>query len=470
MKNKAQFITSFIVAIAGIISVPLSLTVFGFAIPPQYKETFLGEFKYKVQRLDEVEGKKIVFIGGSSVPFALRSELIEMNVPGYRAVDFGLYAGLGTRVMMDVSLDGIKEGDIVILMPEQQEQTLSMYFNPNLMWQALDGDTSFVMRLSEDERIELVKAYPEFVKTKTNYYFSKTTPNPDDIYKRDSFDEYGDISSDLCAYNVMDTRYDVNMPINFAEDVIAPDFIDYMNLFNERVTKKGATLYYHYSPMNRLAVQDQYLEYHKYIQSKLDFQILGFPNSSIMDYEYFYDTNFHLNNAGAINFTRNMIKDLKWLTNDTSEINFPYAKKPISPSDEARDGDNTDVGCFEYEVNEDRAVVTGLAEIKETMTIPYKYQEKKVVSFAKTTFNDVNGIKTVRIQDNISSINDGSFVNCGDLKRIEIYNTLPSSIRVGRKLLEGTTADIFVPKESLSLYKTNYFWSEYSSRIYALEK
>ena len=470
MRNKGRFALSMIISLVGIFSVPASLFSFGFALPTQFENTFLGEFKYKVQRLNEVEGKKIVFIGGSSVPFAIRSELIKKNIEGYEVVDFGLYAGLGTTVMMDASLDSIKKDDIVILMPEQQEQTLSTYFNANLMWQALDGDPSLAFRLSEDMRIELVKAFPSFATSKANYFFTDTTPDPTDIYRRDSFDTYGDISSELPAYNIMSSLYDENMPIRFSEDIIADDFIDYMNEFSKKVENKGATLYYHYSPMNRLAVQDPYREYHEYLKERLEFPILGFPNSSIMDYEFFYDTNFHLNNAGAINYTRNMIKDLKFLLEDTSEINFPYAKKPVSPIEEIKDGDNSDAECFEYVVKEDRARVTGLVDIKERMIIPYKYDGKKVDSFSKEAFQNVNGIKSIVIQDNISSISDESFANCGDLKRIEIINSLPSSIRVGRKLLEGTSANIYVPKDALPLYKTNYFWGEYTTRIYALEE
>ncbi|MCQ2798563.1 MAG: leucine-rich repeat domain-containing protein [Bacilli bacterium] len=469
MKNKVQFGISLAISLVGILSVPASLLSFGFAMPSQFEETFLGEFKYKVERLEKVEGKKIVFIGGSSVPFALRSELIEKNIEGYEIVDFGLYAGLGTKVMMDASLDSIKKDDIVILMPEQQEQTLSTYFNANLMWQALDGEPSLMMRLSEEERTELVKSYPTFALSKANYYFTKSTPKPNDIYKRSSFDEYGDISSDLPAYNNMPGFHDENMPILFNDNVISDDFISYMNDYNDKIQSKGATLYYHYSPMNRLAVQDSFIEYHKSLRDKLDFQILGNPGSCIMDYEYFYDTNFHLNNAGAINYTRNMIRDLKILFSDTSEINFPYAKKPISPIEEERDGDNQDVDCFEYQVKDDRARVSSLLDIKERMIIPYRYQGKRIDAFTKETFQNVNGIKTILIQDNISSISDESFANCGDLKRIELKNNVPSSIRVGRKLLEGTSANIYVPKEALSLYKTNYFWSEYTTRIYSLE-
>ena len=50
-----------------------------------------------------------------------------------------MYAGLGTKAVMDLSENYIHEGDIVILSPEQSEQTFSDYFNGEYMWQAADG-------------------------------------------------------------------------------------------------------------------------------------------------------------------------------------------------------------------------------------------------------------------------------------------------------------------------------------------
>ncbi len=38
-----------------------------FFIPSQYEETFLGELKYKYDMLENIEGNRIIVIGGSSV-------------------------------------------------------------------------------------------------------------------------------------------------------------------------------------------------------------------------------------------------------------------------------------------------------------------------------------------------------------------------------------------------------------------
>ena len=71
--------------------------------------------------------------------FDCDSALMDDFFPSYEIVNFGMYAGLGTKAVMDLSENYIHEGDIVILSPEQSEQTFSDYFNGEYMWQAADG-------------------------------------------------------------------------------------------------------------------------------------------------------------------------------------------------------------------------------------------------------------------------------------------------------------------------------------------
>ena len=39
-------------------------------------------------------------------------------------VNFGLYANLGTKLMLDLSRSGIGAGDVIVVAPEMNEQTL----------------------------------------------------------------------------------------------------------------------------------------------------------------------------------------------------------------------------------------------------------------------------------------------------------------------------------------------------------
>ena len=108
-----------------------------FMLPPQYSNTFVGELDEKYNRLMEIDEPKIIVLGGSSVAFGLESEIIE-EYTGMPVVNFGLYAALGTKVMLDLSKGGINEGDIVVLAPELDPQTMSMYFSSETTLQCLN--------------------------------------------------------------------------------------------------------------------------------------------------------------------------------------------------------------------------------------------------------------------------------------------------------------------------------------------
>ena len=94
----------------------------GFLVPAQFEMTFLGEFDDKVERLQNTDGPKIVIVGGSSVAFGVDAELLEQTL-GMPVVNFGLYATLGTKTMLDYSKSAVGEGDIIVIAPEMNAQT-----------------------------------------------------------------------------------------------------------------------------------------------------------------------------------------------------------------------------------------------------------------------------------------------------------------------------------------------------------
>ena len=159
MKKKIIII---IVTIALLLSIPGTLLVWGLALPAQYGGAFLGELKHKVRMLEVTPGPRIILVGGSGAAFGVDSALMERELPGYSVVNFGMYAALGTTVMLDLSQPHIREGDIVLLIPEQQEQTLSDWFDPAVMWQGLDGAFDLLRLLPKDKLERLAGAFPAF--------------------------------------------------------------------------------------------------------------------------------------------------------------------------------------------------------------------------------------------------------------------------------------------------------------------
>ena len=415
-------------ALAVILAEQVFFLICGFGLPVQFGDTFMGELKSKYERLKETSGKRIVLVGGSGVAFDCDSALMDDFFPSYEIVNFGMYAGLGTKAVMDLTENYIHEGDIVILSPEQSEQTFSDYFNGEYMWQAADGAFGMLRDLKSENFEAMLGNFPRFALEKLNYVMKGQKPQMDSIYQKKSFNTYGDIELDTCRENILPNGYDVNQKVRFTEDVVQPEFMDYMNDWAKRLEKKGAVVWYRYCPVNKLSVEDMddLAAYDVFLRQKLDFPVIGNPENSLMEAEWFFDTNFHLNQPGKEVNTVQLIRDMKAMLGDDRAVTVELPEKPHRTWGEV-------------------SAETRIWTAKDSET----YQ----------------GEETIVIPENVTQIEDYAFSNCAGLKQIVLEQKDPSKCIVGQHLLDGTGAEILVPQMSVDSYKRNYFWSVYAGRI-----
>ena len=415
-------------ALAVILAEQVFFLICGFGLPVQFGDTFMGELKSKYERLKETSGKRIVLVGGSGVAFDCDSALMDDFFPSYEIVNFGMYAGLGTKAVMDLSENYIHEGDIVILSPEQSEQTFSDYFNGEYMWQAADGAFGMLRDLKSENFEAMLGNFLRFALEKLNYVMKGQKPQTDSIYQKKSFNTYGDIELDTCRENILPNGYDVNQKVRFTEDVVQPEFMDYMNDWAKRLEKKGAVVWYRYCPVNKLSVEDMddLASYDVFLRQKLDFPVIGNPENSLMEAEWFFDTNFHLNQPGKEVNTVQLIRDMKAMLGDDRAVTVELPEKPHRTWGEV-------------------SAETRIWTAKDSET----YQ----------------GEETIVIPENVTQIEDYAFSNCAGLKQIVLEQKDPSKCIVGQHLLDGTGAEILVPQMSVDSYKRNYFWSVYAGRI-----
>ena len=416
--------------------VPIVLLLSVFCLPSQYEKSYMGELKYKYNRLKNTDGKRIIIVGGSGMAFDVDSSLIKENFPEYEVVNLGMYAALGTASVLDMTISNIHDGDLVIFAPEQSKQTLSDYLGGDYAWQALDGAFYLLPYFFNSEKnISLMlSAFPRFAMEKLRLFITASAPDPDSVYRKSAFNEYGDIADDL-PQNTMLNGFDENTAVSYDTSVIPADYVSYLNECGKKATQKGSTLLFAYCPANKAAVveakesdfENAIDGYDLFLRNTLAIEVIGNPYDSIMDKEWFYDTNFHLNSSGKELYTRQFIRNLKAYLSDSSVTAIDIPDKP----------------SLLYAANTEKSVLTS------------------------STYSGNTTIISITVGSDISMIEDYAFKGCTSLKEIHINNTVPSSIRIGQHLLDGTDANIYVPAEALSLYKTDYRFSIYSSRIYA---
>ena len=466
---KQKLLTTFITLVLVLI-MPVTLLCWVFLIPSQYGDTFMGELKHKVQLLCETEGKRIILVGGSSVAFGIDSTLLEQHFPEYRVINFGMYAALGTTVMLDLSEPYIREGDIVILMPEQQAQTLSDYFDASVMWQGVDGACELLLSLTPEQQGMMLGYFPGFAAQKFAWGLRGDMLQPEGVYRRDSFNRHGDVVSEICSQNVMPGGFDTNTPIRFDPAIVTGEFIERVNAYAAAVTEKGAILWYGFCPMNASALEtgSDVDAFYDALQAQLTFPILGNPHNSILDAGWFYDTNFHLNASGKTVYTRNLIRSIKAMLLDSSPTQIAIPPIPELSESELWLGDDSHWEYFLFEETNGSVTivgVTGSGAQQQSLTVPSTWNGMAVTSIATNAFSNCENLKTVTIQKNIRTIVDGAFSGCGALERIVMESTKPSDCTVGPGLLDGTNANIHVIPDVLSTYRTDYFWSVHAQHI-----
>lgn len=484
-------ITAVILAIIVVFSPVIILGSMIFGLPSQHRQSYVGYLNNKVSRLYSIEEEKVVVIGGSSVAFALDSELMEREL-GMPVVNFGLYAALGTKLMLDLSRDAIGEGDVVILSPELDAQTLSMFFNTENTLNAVDDDLSLLSDIPSEHWLSLIGGSWRFASEKLNYYIDGEKV-PTDIYRAENFNKYGDIKAGLRKENIMSDYYKSNQIISLTPEIVDSEFIDYLNEYINYCYDVGASVYFNWCPINKAGLsehttEDSLLYFSDYMRDALDCQFIGDRSvggvtdntlicsadyGPIIDKAYFYDTNFHLNDAGVTYYTVNLINNYYETigSDDFCEVRIP--DKPALPTfNTFFAGYDENSKYFTYEVDNTGAVITGLTDEgkkQKELTLPVGVGDTVVSKIGEGAFK--GGVATTLIipeDSKCQSIGNGAFDGSGVVKLYLYQNYVVTLVdengeeREQRILINPPAAfppglKIYTPEPEV--YKAGYEWA-----------
>ena len=476
---KARII-KIITVIILVLILPITALLTGFCLPSQYDETYYGELKYMFERLKTTQGKKIVLIGNSALAFGVRTDLMQAEFPDYTVVNFGLYGVLGTKFMLDLSKVNISEGDVIIVMPELVEQSASLYFSATDVWRAADSDYSMLGYIAGDNRTYMVGAFPSYVGEKFRYCTGGSKPQVSGVYAASSFcdengNEVGYMTYDR-PYNVMAGGYDPTNTVRYGVDAVDNRFIAYLNDYAKYVRTKNANVYFGFTPVNVLAVGSDNVESlseiaYAYFNEKLDFPVVGYPEKYFLDYEWFYDNNFHMNSSGAYVYTDLLAEDIKFTLGINTPNNIEWPDKPEIPVNTAY-GENDDAECFTYEkktgATGDYIRITGLTDMgreRTELTIPTDYDGVPVTEFAPEVFAGNTVISTIVLTSNIGTIYDKSFYGAERLSRLVFKHDCVLGINMGSDFLKGADNCFIYIKEGVSTVDCAGGWAQYLGRI-----
>lgn len=464
-------ILSFVLVISPLLMLILTATL----TPPQYSDTFVGRLNEKCDYLASLEGEKIVVVGGSSVAFGLDSATLE-EYTGMPVVNFGLYAALGTKLMLDLSRKDIGEGDVVVIAPELDAQTMSMYFSSETTLQAIDDDYSLAWRVrGADNKFSMVGALWKHVGNKLEY-LRDGAPNPSGVYNSKNFNEYGDLVYNREG-NVMDLYYDPNTEIVLDETILDEEFIEYLNEYIKFCERRGATVYFSYCPMNELALKpgtdaNTTAAFDAMLREKINCEFISSIDDYILGAGYFYDTNFHLNDTGVIYRTQKLAEDINLARSNPYFISATLPEEPkLADNLVFVEGVDENERYFTYSKLENgNWEISGLTDegrAASVLTIPRSVQIEKtgmgigVTSIGAGAFSGASAEQIIIPEDtNLRQIMNGAFEGADSVKALKIKYATAENIFPPTDNFSGAAQDFVIYVPDGSDYTSDYNWSE----------
>lgn len=447
MSERKKFRSVFSVMLAVFLLPFFVICASAFGLPAYFKSTFLGELSEKYDRLRTVDEPKITVVGGSSAAFGLDSEMLERCL-GRKAVNFGLYANLGTKLMMDLSRENVREGDIIVLAPELNAETYSLRFNAETAARAIDGSPEMLKRIAPEDRASLVGAIWGLGGKKLGYALTGERPENSGAYRKENFNEFGDNVFDR-PYNVM-SGYGNAVTLDFAGIPEFEEFIAYVNDYTAYVRSRGAEVYFSFPPINSAAIEpfnspEEIRDFQAKLSLSLDCRVISGISDYIMDEGYFYDSEFHLNNSGVTVRTAKLIDDLNREAGDLSvtleELPLPAGRRP--------DCDDFDL----VRLNDARgwavASVSESASKKSCLSVPDEVGGIPVLTILSGAFKGC-AAGTVELGRNITAVEPGAFDGADGLNSMIISDGVSPDISIPGEISFGRADGfaVYLPPES----------------------
>lgn len=480
-----QHIKTIIIVLLLLALLPGVIITTGIAMPDYYQESYYAQLPAMYQRLKEAEGPKIVVVGGSNVAFGLDTALMEQLLKekgyDYTVCSFGLYAAVGTSAMLELSEDTLGEGDIVILAFEPTSETMSTYFGATAFLKCMENAPELIWKLSRAKQDALIGNYLSYVQERYDIFTSSMLPQVQGVYAKASFNERCDMVFDRPG-NIMPLGYDTAAPVDLAAVTVAEDFAQQVNEYCQKARRAGTQVYLSFSPVNRTALvgeeQEAVRTFFELCNTTFDCPVISDQRSYIMDSGWFYDTNFHLNSAGAVVRTCLLTEDILAQLGCYEEVTYDLPPMPGSAAAEYESTGEADWFVFEGIKDQNGQVlgylISGLSSSgleRTELTAPAQYLGKPVVGLTADSLVNASALEILRLPETIESLPDGLFHRIPSIKQLILEHKTRLCAVTDHTFDSADQLKIFVPAEAFALYRdgdgceTN-LWAQYLDRIY----
>ncbi len=293
---------------------------------PVYAGSYFSAFPDKCERLFSLAGKKIVLFSGSSGRYGYDSRMIEDAFEEYGVVNMGTYAYTNAKPQLDIVLQAMKEGDILVEAPEFDARTQQFCGSDELdrfFFSLVETDYKLIERLDLRRYTGVFGALNEYLyehgRMEAKDYSCRASEYDDDgnPIGYPTYNEYGDYT--LKRPNSEKDEMHRIIPADYTTDTITRELAMALDKELAYFTEKDINVLFTYAPRNRSSLTESSTQERIEETELLLRQTLTVPViSDIEDYFYsgiyFYEIDNHLSDEGAALRTEQLIADMtEWM-------------------------------------------------------------------------------------------------------------------------------------------------------------
>ncbi len=274
-----------------------------------YNNHYLASSIDRHARLDTLSKPRLIFTGASNLAFGLDSERLQYELKKPVA-NLGLHGALGAGYIFNETLEVAEKDDIIIFCTGhffKYDGTKKLQY---LMYKIYPKAEKWILNLStydyfkfwiDDATRTLQKAKKQGFKTKK----IKKTKN---AYKRNAFNEHGDVIGHMEIPPEREVPCDWEWPFDgFEKD------IEQLNIFYRKLKAKGCKVYMMNPPFPDCVhelLKEEVNVLKEYYET-IEIPIINNVEDVVYAKDHFYDSVYHLNEVGKKRWNNYLVTLLK---------------------------------------------------------------------------------------------------------------------------------------------------------------
>ena len=308
MNKHSLFISSFKFLAKLFCLSAILIFLFFIILLPQYSYGYNAGLLDKMNHLESIEEPKIVLIGNSNLVFGIKSEMLEEAL-GMPVANMGLHGGLGNIFHEEMAKINLREGDIIVVAHTAFADNDKLA-DPVLTWAAIENHLKLWQLIRFKDIPDMYFAFPTYAKKALTRWSTKMgNDEGGTMYARFIFNEYGDASGgNKCMMKESDFAGKIGIP------GINDPCINRLNDLNQYITEHGAIMVVAaypiaYGPDTPPA--EEWQAFQAELETRLDCPVISDYTDYFFEYKYFYNSELHLTDDGAVLRTNQLIDDLE---------------------------------------------------------------------------------------------------------------------------------------------------------------